>query len=329
MSLTTSQRTRAQESRAAIERLYIAMRHLFIRGSYKPLGISGEAMIHSLKTLNPEIYGSINDPERVELDGLLYIFQRLPKGIEECRFVRMISREGLQHSGLPCIVPSKRRRNAYRIDNKEMYIELTRGRSDIYDILTHLTFMYIESEKIRNNSETHKGGKKREWEKLEIIVEREKKGEEFNKEIAFTYLTTLLGRTYSEVKSAYERFEEDEEVNSLFHITYWLGRLSFEEELEKTDREISFSPMLRERIGHHHYGDRWANNIKRYLFENDLYQRPIHIISANLHSVMNTLYARAALGSRFEDEEVEDIAREISLEKKCSFEEEDPETCAE
>lgn len=312
MSLTTSQRSRAQESRAAIERLYIAMRHLFIRGSYKPLGISGEAMIHSLKTLNPEIYGSINDPERVELDGLLYIFQRLPKGIEECRFVRMISREGLQHSGLPCIVPSKRRRNAYRIDHKEMYIELTRGRSDIYDILTHLTFMYIEAEKIRTNSQNHKEGKKREWQKLEEIVNREKNGEDFNKEVAFTYLTTILGRTYSEVKSAYERFQEDDEVNSLFHITYWLGRLSFEEEIDKTDREITFSPMLRDRIGHHHYGERWATNIKQYLFENGLFERPIHVISANLHSVMNSIYGKAALGKKYENEDVEDLARIIS-----------------
>lgn len=312
MSLTTSQRSRAQESRAAIEKLYIAMRHLFIRGTYKPLGISGEAMIHSLKTLNPEIYGSINDPERVELDGLLYIFQRLPKGIEECRFIRMISREGLQHSGLPCFVPSKRRRNAYRIDNKEMYIELTRGRSDIYDILTHLTFMYIEAEKIRQNSQTHKGEKKREWEKLEDIVAREKSGEEFNKEVAFTYMTTLLGRTYSEVKSAYERFEEDDEVNSLFHITYWLGNLSFQEFHDKTDRDISFSPMLRERIGHHEYGERWATNIKKFLFENNLFDRPIHIISANLHSVMNTIYGKAALGKKYTEEEVEFMAREIS-----------------
>ncbi len=37
-------RERARESRAAIERLYISMRHLFIRGSYKPQGVSGEAM---------------------------------------------------------------------------------------------------------------------------------------------------------------------------------------------------------------------------------------------------------------------------------------------
>ena len=75
-------RDRVLESRAAIERLYIAMRHLFIRGSYKPMGVSGEALIDALMTLRPEIYGSIADLERVELDGLSYIFKRLPKGIE-------------------------------------------------------------------------------------------------------------------------------------------------------------------------------------------------------------------------------------------------------
>jgi hypothetical protein len=31
-----------------------------------------------------------------------------------------------------------------------MNVEITRGRSDIYDILTHLTFIFIESHKIRN-----------------------------------------------------------------------------------------------------------------------------------------------------------------------------------
>jgi hypothetical protein len=34
-------RTRAQESTNAIERLYITMRHLFNRGFYKPMGVSG------------------------------------------------------------------------------------------------------------------------------------------------------------------------------------------------------------------------------------------------------------------------------------------------
>ena len=92
------ERTRAQESRAAIQRLYIAMRHLFIRGNYKPLGVSGEALIDALMVLRPEIYGSITNPERVELNGLFYVLQRLPKGIEECRYVKLISREGFEHS---------------------------------------------------------------------------------------------------------------------------------------------------------------------------------------------------------------------------------------
>ncbi|WP_367393152.1 hypothetical protein [Lewinella sp. LCG006] len=295
MSLPIPNRNRAQISRAAIERLYIAMRHLFIRGSYKPLGVSGEAMIEALTELRPEIYGSVNEPERVELNGMFYIFQRLPKGIEECRFIKLISREGYEQTDFVPIIPPARRRNAYRIDKEEMYIEMTRGRSDIYDILTHLTFMYIESEKIRRNSENHRGEKRREWNMLEEIVKREEAGEEFNREVAYTYLSTLLGRTYQETIAACERFDKDPNLNSIFHITYWLGCLSSQEAHQKKDREISFSSTLRDMIGHHLHGSRWANAIKEALHEYQLDGRPLHIISANLHSVMNSLYAEAAL----------------------------------
>ena len=187
-----TQLSRAQESRSAIQRLYIAMRHLLIRGSYKPLGMSGEALMDNLKILRPEIYGSITDEERVELEGLFYIFQRLPKGIEECRFIKLISREGLENSNFTPIVPPKRRRNAYRVDDKEMYIEMTRGRSDIYDILTHLTFMYRESEKIRRNGEDGKGSLRREWKMLAEVVVKEDAGEEFQHETAYAYVAQLL-----------------------------------------------------------------------------------------------------------------------------------------
>ena len=101
-------RSRAQESRAAIEKLYITMRHLFIRGSYKPLGVSGESLIQALHVLQPEIYGLILDPERVELNGLLYVLDRLPRGIEECRYVKLISREGYEHSSFENIIPDRK-----------------------------------------------------------------------------------------------------------------------------------------------------------------------------------------------------------------------------
>lgn len=126
--------TRAQISRTSIQRLYIAMKHLFMRGSYKPLGISGETMIEAMLALKPEIYGSIADPEKVDLNGLLYVFQRLPLGIEQCRYIKLITKEGFENSHFEKHVPSRRVRNCYRIDEEQMYIEMTRGGSDIYDI---------------------------------------------------------------------------------------------------------------------------------------------------------------------------------------------------
>ena len=64
-------RTRAQESSHAIERMYLTMRHLFNRGFYKPMGVSGETLRQALLQLRPEIYGSIGD-DKTELEGLLY-----------------------------------------------------------------------------------------------------------------------------------------------------------------------------------------------------------------------------------------------------------------
>ncbi len=304
-------RTRAQESRAAIERLYITMRHLFMRGSYKPMGVSGEGLVNALKVLGPEIYGSITDEEKLELDGLLYVMDRLPRGIEECRFVRFISREGFEESHLEAIVPPKRRRNCYRLDEDVMYVEMTRGRSDIYDILTHLTFLYIESETILRNSTDHKGRISSNWKMLEKIVEQERKVQEVDKEAASAYLSHLIGRTFEETKDAVEKFDQSKNSNSLFSIVYHLGKLARDEKHADEPREISFSATLRERIGHHVYGELWANSIKACLDKHGLLERELHIISANLHSVKNTIYGFQAL-SISNYEELEDVAIDVS-----------------
>lgn len=288
------------------------MRHLFIRGSYKPLGVSGESMIEAMLSLKPEIYGSIADPEKVELNGLFYIFQRLPKGIEECRYIKLISREGFENSGFKPIVPSRRKRNCYRVDEEQMFVEITRGGSDIYDILTHLTFMYIEAEKIRRNSIDSKGRKNRARIMLEEVYHQLKEDNEINIEIGLTYLSTVLGRTYEEVSIAYEKFEKEKDVNNLFHIAYWLGTLSIDEYLYQKDREISFSSQLRDMLGHHVYGEKWAKNIKAILIEKNWLERPIHIISANLHSIMNCFYARSALSATVGKQSIMSLAEVLS-----------------
>jgi hypothetical protein len=313
-------RTRAQESRAAIERIYIAMRHLFIRGSYKPMGVSGEALKKSLITLSPEIYGSIADEEKVEVKGLLYVMERLPQGIEECRYIRMVSREGLDNSHFKAIIPPKRVRNCYRVDDEQMFIEMTRGRSDIYDILTHLTFIYNEAEKIRRNSLNLRGKTNQDWKKLEELV-LGRGSKKIKNEQAYAYLSSILGRTYDEVRAFGRKFSRTSTVNSLFHITYWLGKRAIEEYVNKNDREIIFSSTLRKRMGHHFYGELWSDNIKNALYKHHLIDRPLNIISANLHSVLNCVYAKAALKNEAKGKSLDEIALLLSKDETGKLQE--------
>lgn len=294
-------RSRAQESSAAIERLYITMRHLFNRGFYKPMGVSGETLREALLQLRPEIYGSIAE-EKVELNGLLYVIERLPIGIEECRYINLTSDEGYSNSHFKAIVPPKRRRNCYRIDDEQMNVEITRGRSDIYDILTHLTFIFIESHKIKDRVLIDdEGAVSRDWQKLEIAVKQTKKLSLIDREKAISHAANVLGRTFAEVQDIYDDFATAEAPDRFLHVVYWLGKLAIEEVVDNNKRTITFSPILRERLGHHIYGDIWATTIKDVLLKNDLIERPIHIISANMHSVMNSLFAEPVLGKKYKN----------------------------
>ncbi|MFK7001193.1 DUF6909 family protein [Flavobacterium oreochromis] len=305
-------RSRAQESSAAIERLYITMRHLFNRGFYKPMGVSGDTLREALLELRPEIYGSIAE-EKVELNGLLYVIERLPVGIEECRYINLTSDEGYSNSHFQPIVPPKRRRNCYRIDDEQMNVEITRGRSDIYDILTHLTFIFIESHKIKDRVLIDDEGKvSRDWQKLEQAALQTKKLTLVEREKAISHAANVLGRTFAEVNSIYDAFGNASQPDRFLHVIYWLGKLAIEEVVDNNKRTITFSPILRERLGHHIYGDIWATNIKKTLADNNLLERPIHIISANMHSVMNSVFAPYVLASKYKGKGEYQIYEDLS-----------------
>lgn len=304
-------RTRAQESTNAIERMYITMRHLFNRGFYKPMGVSGESLRESLITLRPEIYGSIAE-EKVELNGLLYVIERLPMGIEECRYINLTSDEGYGNSHFKPIVPPKRRRNCYRIDEEQINIEITRGRSEIYDILTHLTFLFMESHKVMRRVVIDESGNvTRDWRKLEAAVQQKDLSQE-EREVALTHTANILGRTFKEVTEIYSKFSLSENRERFIHIIYWLGKLAIDETIHNNKRIVTFSPVLRERLGHHIHGEIWADAIKRKLLKKNLMHRPIHIISANMHSVMNTLYTPEALQEELKEKEPMKIYEALS-----------------
>jgi hypothetical protein len=152
----------------------------------------------------------------------------------------------------------------------------------------------------------------REWKSLEEIVVNNKKLTQEEREITIAHLGSILGRTYDETLGAYNAFHTASYPDRFFHIIYWLGFLAMREVYHNEKRSINFSTILREEIGHHIYGEIWANNIKKMLDEHQLLNRPIHIISANMHSVMNSIYAPMILNENLNDEGRMDLFLKLS-----------------
>ena len=144
------------------------------------------------------------------------------------------------------------------------------------------------------------------------------------REQAISYTSTLLGRTFAETVAAEQRFRQGKpDNNDLFEIVYGLGKVAIEEMHNNLDRQITFSSALRERIGHHIHGEKWANDVKKFLWSQSLWERPLHIISANLHSIVNCLYAVPALHQKLRNgETIETIARKLSLPENTSLNQE-------
>jgi hypothetical protein len=304
-------KNKARNSTNAIKRLYISMQYLISRGFYKPMGRSGEGLRSALLELSPEIYGSIAD-QKNEIDGLKYILDRLPEGIHQCTHINLTSDEGFSNTHYKVIIPAKRRRNCYRIDPEQMNIEITRGRSDIYDILTHLTFLYIEADKLLKRIYTSDSKSlNRDWIKIEAAVSK-KKLNQMELENTLIHLASLMGRTYTELEEAHRHFATKSQPHKFIEIIYGMGKLALDEKMNSNSRIIRFSPLLRERLGHHIYGEKWANNIKDLLNKKKLIKRPIHLISANMHSVMNALFAQKALQKEFGSKPSLAIYQELS-----------------
>ena len=294
--------TKAQKGRIAIRTVKTTADALALRGYYKPSGRSGQTLEESLKALSPEIYGTMNDHRIIELKGLEYVMDRLPRGIEECSRIILTAEENFEETAFEKIIPSKRRRISYRVSEKEMSFIITRGMSEIYDILTHLTFLNIEAHKIKNQMKDETGRITPEWELLEKNAAcHEITGTDLDR--AIWNLSIILGRTFAETKETYDYMQSSGKNsnanNGLFKIIYNLGYRALKDDTVREDMlMISFTPSLRDLIGRHKYGRAWAGMVKKRLYDSGLHTKPVHIISANMHSVMNSLFAYAALNSK-------------------------------
>ncbi len=291
--------TRAQKARVAIRSFKTIAYALALRGFYRPSGKMGQTLADCLITLSPEIYGSMNDPRVVELNGLEYVIDRLPRGIEECTRIILTEEEQFEESTFEKIVPLKRRRNCYRISETEICFVITRGLSEIYDILTHITFLNLEAQKIQNRMTDEADIKTNEWRDLEKSMGRIDSFSPREVEQVIWDVSLIVGRSYHETRKAFESFEKNKQEkksnNGLFSLIYQLGkRVEQEQKSRENLLTVHLTPSLMNIIAHQRYGEQWANDIKKKLIALNLLDRPLHIISANLHSVMNLVYGHAA-----------------------------------
>ena len=193
--------TKAQKARYAIREFKIITDALAIRGFYRPRGKLGKSLEHCLRNLSPEIYGSMNDPRIVELKGLEYVVDRLPKAIEECTRIILTEEDPFKNSAFEEIVPLSRRRTCYRVGRNEMCFVISRGLSEIYDIMTHITFLYGEAKKIHGRMKDDSGNKTIEWLELEKTCRNLGGLGAADLDQALWSLSIILGRPYQETRS--------------------------------------------------------------------------------------------------------------------------------
>ena len=294
--------TKSQKGRLAIKAFRTMADAAALRGIYKPSTLSGQKMEEALKEISPEIYGSLNDPRSIEINGLKYILDRLPRGIETCTRIILTAKDEFNETAFEKIEPPKRRRTSYRIDKDEICFIITRGWSEMYDILTHLTFLNIEAKKIHNRIKPQNKETSIEWERLEETIKNSDNIKGKNLDRALWNLSILLGTPYHETRKIYLDLEEMKQKYKsnagLFTVIYKLGK-RVEKEMSSRENEmvVYFTPSFQNMIGHHRYSRNWAQSIKETMREKGIANRPLHIISANMHSVVTLLYGYSALQS--------------------------------
>ena len=292
--------TSAQKARVAIRSFTTIVDALALRGFFRPFDKLGQSLAECLINLSPEIYGSMNDSRVVELKGLEYVVDRLPRGIEQANRIILTEEEHFGDSSFEKIIPLKRRRTCYRVSEKEMCLIITRGLSEIYDTISHLTFLYIEASKIHDRMKDESGNLTIEWRELEQSALNYEGLDDRQLDQAIWNLSIIVGRSYHQTRHSYDYFENNrrrhQSNNGIFSLIYRLG-MRMEEELQSKDDAaiIYLTPSLINIIGHQQYGVKWAADIKTELMKLGLSQRPLHIISANMHSVSNILYGYGAL----------------------------------
>ncbi len=315
----------SQKSRGSVATFKTISDALVLQGLYKPTSSAGKTLMEALKQLSPEIYGSMNNPRVVELKGLEYVFDRMPRGIEQCKKLVLTAHDDFKQTNFEKRIPLKRRRVSYAVSKDEICFVITRGVSEVYDIMTHIVFMNNEGEKLYNQIVSEDGELCSDWQELDAYMQSES-SDEVDLDKAIWNVSKILGRSYQETRETYDYLEtgrkNENANNGLFNIVYGIGKRLLAGNNPKSCFEVHFTPSLNDMIRHHEYAINWAVDVKSKLIERGWEKRPLHIISANMHSFRNLLYGASFLEEKKESipDSIYDMVKRVRAESEALVE---------
>lgn len=138
------------ENRLAVEEFTALARGIILRGFYKPGGDSGAGLRRLMILSAPSLYPHAADPDRIDVEALRYVLQRLPDRIWEVTdftVARSIS-TAVARDFTP-VATAARRRPTYRTAPGSLVTSFRGGMSDLLDFISAVTCYQIETDKMR------------------------------------------------------------------------------------------------------------------------------------------------------------------------------------
>ncbi len=262
------------ENRLAVDEFTTLARGIILRGYYKPGGDSGAGLRRLMILSAPSLYPHAGDPDRIDVQALRYVLQRLPDRIWAFRDITVTrSISPMTARDFSPVVTAARRRPAYRTGPDSLVTTFRGGMSDLLDFISAITCYQIETDKVRAKAASGRrhgeaGPASTVWDTLGEPCSGDRRN-------------SLIHALSVEFRCGYDELKELDGVME--------GRLpefvASAADSDSRDMKITFTDRFGLFGSYQGKARQWAAETASHLRD----ARRVHLVSSNTHSLVNLL----------------------------------------
>ncbi len=263
------------ENRLAIEEYTTLARGIILRGHYKPGGDSGASLRRLMTLSSPSLYPYAADPDRIDVQALRYVLQRLPDRIWAVRtFTVTRSISPMITRDFSPVITAARRRPTYLTGPDSLVTSFRGGMSDLLDFVSAITCYQIETDKMRAMAAGSRRGDQDSRDAVSVWDSLDSPGEGGER-------NSLLHRLSVEFRCGYDELKELDEILE--------GRLPEFVLCAVNSDSRALRVVFTDRFGllgsYNRRAKQWAAVVDRAVEG----ARFVHLVSSNRHSLVNLL----------------------------------------